>query len=65
MMLTRPETGTNIVEEDTLATIFVPPTLTYIYVGEMPVLLEGSRQPTRPPPCIILYLCFARMHEAE
>jgi hypothetical protein len=50
VMLTRPETGTNIVEEDTLATIFVPPTLTYIYVGEMPVLLEGSRQPTRPPP---------------
>jgi len=34
--------GTNIIQRDDVPTVFVPPTLTYIFMSEMPVLLEGS-----------------------
>jgi len=34
--------GTNIIQRDDVPSVFVPPTLTYIFVSEMPVLLEGS-----------------------
>ena len=36
------QVGTNVVGKEDLASIFVPPTLSYVYVSDMPVLLEGS-----------------------